>query len=154
MAAERKPSKIVALAKAVAAELNGDATTFSMEFQAERKYQPYEDLRDYAEVKVIVIPRSDTEVPGAGSRRAPLRDIVIDVGVQKKIKPQTEVQEYDELFGLVEEIKDFFRVKRSDIFPDAVAYMIANDPIFAPQLTDEMNLFTSIISINFRMYEP
>lgn len=137
-------SVIVQLADAVTASLN--AGTFSLEFTAQRLHQPSFDLADLATLRVSVVPRSQMITNAA--RLSSYFDCAIDIGVQKKIADDAEV---DALLDLVEEIADHLRHKRLDDYPDAAWLSIEHDPVVASEHLDQNRQLTSILTATFRV---
>ncbi len=137
-------STILDIADAVVASLN--AGTFTEPVQSERRYQPTVELPDLAELKVSVVPKAVT-ITNA-TRTDGYFDCAIDIGVQKKIAGDAEI---DGLVNLVEELADHLRQKRLDSFPDAAFVSIANDPVFAPEHLDQQRVFTSVLTVTYRV---
>lgn len=137
-------SVIVDIAEAVKTELNGHE--FSQEFTAQRLYRPIFDLVEMKDLHVTVVPKGVT-VSIAGRDRAQ-HDVQVDVAVQKKVADDAES---DTLMGLVEEIADFFRFRRLAQYPQAVWVGIENVPVFAPEHLEQMNQFTSVLTLTFRV---
>ena len=102
------------IAEAVKDELNGH--DFSQEFEAVRLYQPLFELPEMKTLRVTVVPRGvEMQV---SSRSLVQHDYQVDVAVQKKFDTD-EAVELDPLMALVEEIADFFRLRRLEAVPDA-----------------------------------
>ncbi len=137
-------SVIVDIAEAVKTELNGHE--FSQAFTAERLYRPVFDLADMKDLHVTVVPKGVTAV--AAGRDRVQHDVQVDIAVQKKVANEAGS---DELMGLVEEIADFFRLRRLAQYPQAVWTGIENDPVFAPEHLEQMNQFTSVLTLTFRV---
>lgn len=137
-------STILDIADAVTASLN--AGPFNPALSAERRYQPAFELADLAALKVSVVPKSVT-ISNA-TRTDGYFDCAIDIGVQKKIADDSEL---DGLVDLVEQIADHLRQKRLDDAPDAAFVSIANEPVFAPEHMDQQRVFTSILTVTYRV---
>ncbi|MCK6458217.1 MAG: hypothetical protein L6Q92_17020 [Phycisphaerae bacterium] len=137
-------SAILDIADAVTSSLN--AGPFDPPLNAERRYQPAFDLADLAALKVSVVPKSVT-ISNA-TRESGYFDCAIDIGVQKKIADDAEI---DALVDLVEQIADHLRQKRLDSFPDAAFVSIANEPVFAPEHLDQQRVFTSVLTVTYRV---
>ena len=145
---------ILDIADAVVTELNGHA--FSQTFTAARFYRPLFDLKDMATLHVSVVPK-------AWSAEQAMRDgnqeeHQVDVGVQQKVAdapgpPAISMQEQmDALVTLVQEIGDFFRLRRLDAYPDAGCVKVENVPVFAPDHLQEYRQFTSVLTLTFRVF--
>lgn len=137
-------STILDIADAVVASLN--AGTFAQPVQAERRYQPTFELPDLAELKVSVVPKAVT-ITNA-TRTDGYFDCAVDVGVQKKIADDAEI---DAMVNLVEELADHLRQKRLDDAPEAGFVSIANEPVFAPEHLDTQRVFTSVLTVTYRV---
>ena len=137
-------SVITDLADAVAASLN--AGSFGMPFTAERLHQPSFDLAELAELHVSVVPKSQT-ITNA-TRQHSFFDCAIDVGVQKKVADDSEV---DALLDLVEEIADHLRLKRLDDYPTAAWLSIEHEPVVASEHLDQNRQLTSVLTVTYRV---
>ena len=139
-------SAIIDVAKAVVASLN--AGEFSQEFTAERRYQPVFELPELAALKVSVVPKSVSIT--TASRADGYFDCAVDVGMQKKVDVGN-AEELDALTDLVEEIADHLRQKRLDELPGAAWLSIENEPVFAPEHLDQQRVFTSVLTVTYRV---
>jgi len=137
-------SVITELADAVAASLN--AGSFGMPFTAERLHQPSFDLAELAELHVSVVPKSQT-ITNA-TRQHSFFDCAIDVGVQKKVADDAEV---DALLDLVQEIADHLRLKRLDDYPTAAWLSIEHEPVVASEHLDQNRQLTSVLTVTYRV---
>jgi len=139
-------STITDIADAVKNELNGH--TFSQAFKAVRLYQPLYELADMKTLHVTVVPRA--VVMEISSRTLVQHDYQIDVAVQKKFEKDSPV-EIDPLMMLVEEIADFFRLRRLAGYPSAVWLKTDNDPVWSPEHMEQFRQFTSVLTLTFRV---
>jgi hypothetical protein len=137
---------VIDVADAVVASLN--AGSFGVPFTAERKYVPAVDLSDLAELKVTVVPKS-AEITTA-TRTSSYFDCTIDIGIQQKVNPN-EPAELDALSDLAEQIVDHLRLSPLDALPEAAWLSIAHEPVFAPEHLDQQRVFTSVISVTYRV---
>jgi len=138
-------SVVVAIAEAVVEELN--AASFSQPFTAQRDYLPLYDLKDLKSLRVTVVPKGTAiEISGRSSNQ---HDVEIDVAVQQKLA-NTDNAAIDPLMTLVEEIADHFRFKRLTS-PDAVWIKTQNEPVYAQQHLDQFRVFTSLLTLTFRI---
>jgi len=137
-------SVITALADAVAASLN--AGSFGMPFTAERLHQPSFDLAELAELHVSVVPKSQT-ITNA-TRQHSFFDCAVDVGVQKKVFDDAEV---DALLDLIQEIADHLRLKRLDGYPTAAWLSIEHEPVVASEHLDQNRQLTSVLTVTYRV---
>ena len=137
---------IADIADALVAALNGH--TFSQPFTAARAYSPVFDLKDMAALHVSVVPKG-LAVERADRTRNQC-DYSIDVAVQKKFQTG-DAAELDPLMALVEEIADFFRLRRLAPYPDALWVRTENVPVYAVEHMDEFRQFTSVLTLTFRV---
>ncbi len=139
-------STVLEIADAVVASLN--AGTFSQAFEAVRKYRPSFELEELPTLRVTVVPRS--VAISAAARDSSYFDCAIDIGVQKKVNPD-EPTELDELMNLVEQLADHLRLQRLEEAPLAAWVGIENEPIFASEHLDQQRVFTSVLTVTYRV---
>ena len=134
------------IAEAVKDELN--AHDFSQEFEAVRLYQPLFELPEMKTLHVTVVPRGvEMQV---SSRSLVQHDYAVDVAVQKKFDTD-EAVERDPLMVLVEEIADFFRLRRLEVVPGAVWAKTENKPVYSQEHMEQFRQFTSVLTLTFRV---
>jgi len=134
------------IADAVVAELN--AASLSQPISAERHYVPVFDLQDMKDLHVSVVPKGVVITKSDRSRNT--NDVQIDVAVQKKFE-KGDAAEIDPLVNLVEEIADFFRLRRLSSYPNAHWIKTEHAPIYAQEHWDELRQFTSVLTLTFRV---
>ncbi len=137
-------STLIAIADAVTASLN--AGSFGQPFTAERLYQPAFELADLADLRVSVVPKGVTIA--TASRDGSYFDCAVDVGIQKKITDDAEI---DGLVDLAEEIADHLRMKRLDDVPEAVWLSIEHEPVVAAEHLEQQRALTSILTVTYRI---
>jgi hypothetical protein len=137
-------STAVTITDAVVSAIN--AGTYSQPVQAQRLHQPSFTLDELKDLHVSVVPRS-VQV-SAASRDTSMYDVAVDVGVQKKVSSD---QEIDGLLDLVEEIGDHLRLKRLPDVPEAAWVSLAHEPVVAAEHLDQHRQFTSIITVVYRV---
>ncbi len=137
---------ITDIADAVAAEIN--AGSFSQPVSATRDYLPAFELADMQTLRVTVVPKSVTTLPGGRAHNQ--YDYAIDVAVQKKLDAADNT-EIDELMTLVDELADHLRFKRLTDFPNAAWLKTENQPVYAQEHLQELRQFTSILTFTFRV---
>lgn len=113
-----------------------------------RAYVPVYDLRDLTTLRCTVVPRELSLV--ALSRRDDDHDYIIDVAVQKKVAT-VEPAEIDPLMLLPQSIADAFRGQHPASYPAALCVAVTNRPIFDPGHLDEHRVFTTVVSLTFRV---
>ena len=139
---------ITDIAEAVVSELNGGS--FSQTFTAERGYAPAFELPEMKDLHVTVVPKGAAVMPG--SRGHNQHDYQIDVAVQKKLSAvAADNAEIDALMALVEEIADFFRLRRLAAKPEAIWVKADNAPIYSSEHLSELRQFTSVLTLTFRV---
>ncbi|MDR1611875.1 MAG: hypothetical protein LBT97_03720 [Planctomycetota bacterium] len=139
---------IIDLADAVTAELNAaPAGTFDPDIQAVRRVLPEFELADLAELKVSVVPKA---VEMGGSTRAACQfDLRIDIGVQKKLGKDLDV-ETAQLCGLMDRIAAYLRRRPLAGAPGAVWVRTENEPVYAPEHLAGQRVFTSVLTLTYR----
>jgi len=136
---------VTAVANAVAAKLN--ASPFSQELAAAVVFRPIFDLKNMHALKVSVVPRAVNFA--RASRQANSRLIQIDIGVQRKLADEAEIEQ---LLNLVEEITLCFGIgKRLPAYPEALCVEIENEPVYAPEHIDQYRQFTSVVTLTFEV---
>lgn len=139
-------SALNAITEAVVDHLNAGA--FSLPFTAERRYQPVFELSQLQELRVSVVPKSLKAT--AATRANAFFDCAIDIGIQQKVNAD-DAETLDGLMRLVEEIGDHLRFHKLDAFPNAAWLAIENDPIFAPEHLEKERVFTSVLTVTYRV---
>ena len=139
-------SLIVDVAEALVVELN--AGSFSQSLSAQRHYVPSFELPDMADLHVSVVPKGMAIANSDRTRNS--HDVQIDVAVQKKFEAG-DAAEIDPLMDLVEEIADFFRLRRLSSYPNAHWIKTEHKPIYAQEHWDELRQFTSVLTFTFRV---
>ena len=139
-------STLIAIADAVVDSLN--SATLSQALTAERHYQPVFDLPEMTALHVSVVPKGIEVL--ASSRNQNQHDYAIDIGIQQKVADDAEA---DALMALAEEIADHFRLSRVQItgIGSIPVLKVATEPVFAPEHLTEKRVFTSIITLTFRV---
>ncbi len=113
---------ITDIADAVEAEIN--AGSFSQPVSATREYLPAFELADMQTLRVTVVPKSVTTLPGGRAHNQ--YDYAIDVAVQKKLDA-------------------------ADNYPNAAWLKTENQPVYAQEHLQELRQFTSILTFTFRV---
>ena len=145
------PPVVSQIAQAVTDTLNAGVAedAFSASFNAERAYLPVYDLPDMADLKVTVVPKRRT-IAG-GTRGANQQDIAVDIAVQKRVNP-ADLTESDALVALIESIGNYLRFKRLELDGIAASWLsIEHEPVYAPEHMEQMNQFTSVLTVTYRL---
>ena len=141
-------SLVTDIADAVAAELNAAVEgTFSEDFTAQRLVLPEFDLADLAALKVSVVPKAVT-ITGA-TRAACQYEIVVDIGVQKKLGKDLD-SEVATLGTFVDEVADYLRQRALNQAAYAAWVSTANEPVYAPEHLAGDRVFTSVLTVTYR----
>lgn len=150
---------VIDIADAVVEKING--AMLSQVVTAERSYVPIHELRDLINLKVSVVP---AELEGTLTDRSGrnMYDYIIHVGVQQSIGnghlTNTQINAAaDPLMLFSQEIADLFDGQAVSI-GDAYSLVrqtrcidVKNMPIFAPAHLDDLRVFTSLLSLTFRL---
>ncbi len=134
------------IADAVVTELAGGA--FSQSFTPQRRVLPEYELADLKDLRVTVVPAA-VEISGA-SRSLSQYDVRIDVGIQKKLGKNLDA-EVAQLCGLVDEIAEFLKRRPLQSATYAAWVRTANEPVYAPDHLAEKRLFTSVLTLTYRV---
>lgn len=140
-------SKIIDIAAAVVAELNGTSSPLAGQATAARHYLPQLDLIQLASLAVSVVPRSmeHTRI----SRASVQSDVQIDIAVQKKLTSGDNA-EVDALMGLVEAVDAFLCGRPLALCSGALWLSSKHEPIYAPEHLDDHRVFTSVLTLTYR----
>jgi hypothetical protein len=130
------------IADAVAAELS------SLPLTVHRRVLPAYELAELKDLTVTVVPKS----VGINNitRQSSSFEVAIDIGIQQKIGKDTDA-EVTRLSGVVSEIVAFMNRRKLAGFPAAVFVSMANEPVYSPEHLSEKRLFTSILTIIYRV---
>jgi hypothetical protein len=118
---------------------------FAQPFTAVRKVLPVYDLAELAGVHVTVVPRG-ADVTGA-TRSASQYDLHVDVGVQKKLGADLEAETAG-MLALVDQIATFLARRPMG---GAAWVRAANDQAYLPDHLADKRLFTSVLTVTYRM---
>ena len=134
------------VADSIVAEIN--AHSFKLPLTAQRHYVPSFELKDMNELRVSVVPKG--VVVTKSDRNHNQYDVLVDVAVQKKFSSGSSA-EIDPLLDLVEEIADFFRLRRLASYPAAHWIRTEHSPLYSQEHWDELRQFTSVLTFTFRL---
>ena len=124
------------------------AGTFSIPFKAIRAFRHDQTLPEGKELRVSVVPNAVRVVPV--SRGLCHYDMEIYIAVSRKVDRATP-EAIDPLLGLVEEIIDFFRLRRLANAPEAMWLATENKPMVSTEHLEEMKQFTSLVTNTYRL---
>lgn len=143
-------SLTVQIADEVTALLNGAASgTFTPTFTAARRFAPYFDLPDLAQMKVSVVPSSKDQT--FTSRSQIDADHEIKIYVQKHLTSAEDPTEIDPLTGLLDSIADYLasdddtgRSRRLLPTSQASLMRLSGAVVYTKELVEQMQ-FTSVL---------
>lgn len=140
-------STVIQIADSVVAEINaGDFSKKSL--SAQRLYVPNFDLEDMKELRVTVVPREVEYLPL--DRVSNKYHATIDVAIQKKFS-KGDAKEIDPLVLFVEELADYFRLKRLNSYVAARCIKVENAVLYSTEHWTQFNQFTSLLSLTFEL---
>jgi hypothetical protein len=144
-------SIVIDIADAVAADLNSSGLLSGLGITARRAVLPRYELADLAELRITVVPKS-IEITGS-TRSLSQYDVVVDVGIQQKLLPESPPtdSEVEALLDLVQQLADHLRTAQLDDVGNCVWVSVANDPIYAPDHLSDQRVFTSVLSLTYRL---
>ena len=142
-------SLVLDIATAVAAELNAAPQgTFDVPVQALCSVLPVYDLTQMADLKVTVVPKA-VQIDGA-TRATSQFDVQIDIGIQRKLGSDLEA-EVAALLDLVDQIAEYLRNRPLSAAQHAMWVSTANEPVYAPEHLADKRLFTSVLTLTYRV---
>jgi len=136
------------IADSIVMELS--AHTFSEALVVARRVLPEYELAELKALTVTVVPKS-VQIANI-TRQSSSYVVAIDIGIQQKIGKDTDA-EVSRLSGVVSEIVAFMNRRKLTGFPAAVFVSIANEPVYAPEHLSEKRLFTSIITLTYKVID-
>ena len=136
------------IADAIGAELNGGS--FSEPLVVSRRVLPEYEIAELKALTITVVPKS----VGISNitRQSSSFEVAVDIGIQQKIGKDTDA-EVTRLSGVVTEIVTFMNRRNLSGFPAVVFVSIANEPVYAPEHLSEKRLFTSILTLTYKVID-
>jgi len=95
------------------------------------------------------VPRSLTLA--TASRARSTWEVAVDVAIQRRLLDPGNIVEIDTLVALVEEVIAFVDGRRLAAYPQAAFVGIENDPAYALDHMDELSVFTSVVTVRYRV---
>ncbi len=134
------------IADAIVTELAG--SSFSEPLTVTRRVLPEYELSQLKDLAVTVVPKS----VGISNitRESNSYEVAVDIGIQQKIGKDTDA-EVSRLSGVVSEVIAFLHRRKLTAFPAAQFMKIANEPVYAPEHLSEKRLFTSIVTLTYKV---
>jgi hypothetical protein len=133
----------ISLADEITEALN--AGEYAMSFTAARRLMPFYELKDLAQLKATVMPKSIEVQPH--DRNSSLYNCEIDIAIQKAVAFPDD-PEVSQLADLVMSITNAFRNKYAPC--GAVCYKQTVDPIYSADHMQSPPVFTSVITLSFK----
>ena len=143
-------SRIIEIAAAIVAETN-NFKGWSQPLDAVRAYAPRYELKDLADLKVTVVPKS---LQGElATRRDFQTDYQFDVAVQKHLNVVDD-EHVDAMLDLVQQMAAHWRFRGVQVDGiGATCVKVTNEPVYSPDHLTQMQVFTSVLTLTFRMVE-
>ena len=140
---------VLEVADAVVAELaNAPAGTFNQVMNPQRRVLPQFELSELEELKVTVAPRA-MDISNA-SRMASQYDVQVDIGIQKRVGKAMD-GDVAPLFELADQIAAYLQRRQLWRLPAAAWLRITNSPIYAPDQLASDRVFTSVLTVTYRL---
>ena len=136
------------IADAIVSEITNQ--NFSEPLTVSLRVLPEYELAELKALTVTVAPKS-VEITNV-TRQSSSYLVAVDVGIQKKIGKDTDA-EVARLSGVVSEIVQFLNRRRLPALSNAVFVSIANEPVYAPEHLSEKRLFTSILTVHYKVVQ-
>lgn len=136
------------IADAIVSELAGH--TFSEPLTVTRRVLPEYELSQLKNLTVTVVPKS----VGINNitRESSSYNVAIDIGIQQKISKDTDA-DVARLSGIVTELVSFLNRRKLTAFPAAQFKTIVNEPVYAPEHLSQKRLFTSIVTLVYKVID-
>lgn len=139
---------ITQVADALAQELT--AADFGSPLTVHRAYLPRIELKDLTGILLSVVPKSLAQE--SLTRSSDVATVVIDVALQQKLQHE-DLATLDPLLDLAERLAHHFRRRRLPAYPAALCLNTEFKPIYAPEHIEDLRVFTSVLTLTFRVSE-
>ena len=136
------------IADAIVTELDGN--TFSEPLVVTRRVLPKYELAELKALTVTVVPKS-VDIANI-TRQSSSFEVAVDVGIQQKIGKDTDT-EVARLSGIVSEMVAFLNRRKLSDMDNVVFVSISNEPVYAPEHLSEKRLFTSILTLHYKVIQ-
>lgn len=136
------------IADAIVNELSPGS--FSEPLVVTRRVLPEFEISELKALTVTVVPKS--VVIANITRQSSSFEVAIDIGIQQKIGKDTDA-EVLRLSGIVTEMVTFLNRKQLSVVPTAQFKSIVNEPVYAPEHLSEKRLFTSILTMTYKVID-
>lgn len=136
------------IADAIVTELQ--AASFSEPLVISRRALPEFELSELKDLTVTVVPKS-VEITNI-TRDSSSFDVAVDIGIQQKIGKDTDA-EVQRLSGIVTELVSYLNRRTPASLPGVQFKSIANEPVYAPEHLSQKRLFTSVITLHYKVIQ-
>lgn len=134
------------IADAVVTELQSH--TFSEPIVVSRRVLPEYELAELKDLTVTVVPKS-VQITNI-TRQPSSFDVTVDIGIQQKIGKDTDA-EVQRLSGVVTELVSYLDRRPLMGLPTVQFKSIVNDPVYVPEHLSQQRLFTSILTLTYKV---
>ena len=134
------------IADAIVAELQSGS--FSESVTVVRRVLPEYQLSELKALTVTVVPKS-VQITNI-TRESSSYEVAVDIGIQQKISKDTDA-EVTRLSGIVTEVVNFLNRRTLAALPQVQFKSVANEPVYAPEHLSENRLFTSIVTLTYKV---
>jgi hypothetical protein len=136
---------VLQLAEKIVQTLN--SSSFALAFTAIKTLFPFYELKDLANLKVTVVPKSVNIA--TATRSSSEFDYQIDIAIQKAVKSPDDA----EVIALTELALAIAKSFRNKIYQDigAVCFIQSIDPLYSVEHIQPPSVFTSVITLNFKI---
>lgn len=136
------------IADAIVAELQ--TATFNEPLVISRRVLPEFELSELKDLTVTVVPKS-VQIANI-TRQSSSFDVAVDIGIQQKIDKDTDTQ-VTRLSGIVTELVSYLNRRTLASLPDVQFKSIVNEPVYAPEHLSQKRLFTSVITLHYKVIQ-
>jgi len=142
-------SVVLDIADAVVAELASSPDgTFGQPFTPVRRVLPQFELSELKDLQVSVVPHAVEN--SLAARGLALKEVQIDIGIQKRLGKDLDA-EIVPLLTLVEQIDAYLRQRPLQAVQGAPWLKSTNDPIYASDHLANDRVFTSVLTVSYRV---
>jgi len=134
------------IADAIVTELQNAA--FSEPLAVSRRVLPEYELPELKDLTVTVVPKS-VQITNI-TRQSSSFDVSVDIGIQQKIGRDTDT-DVQRLSGVVTEIVSYLNRRSLAGLPAVQFKSIANEPVYVPEHLSENRLFTSVLTLTYKV---
>jgi hypothetical protein len=136
---------VLQLAEKIVQTLNSGS--FALAFTAVRTLFPFFELKDLSTLRVTIVPKSVNIT--TASRSSSEFDYQIDIAIQKAVKSPDDA----EVTALTELSLAIAKSFRGKIYEDigAVCFKQSIDPLYSVEYIQPPSVFTSVITLNFKI---